>query len=505
MICPKCGAQNREASATCYKCGELLLIDVAPSGKFPLILLIVLELLSIMLGLVAINSSISEDVLYLSIIGIVLTPFLCWAIYAVRRSNLKAYNERQEQLARQAEARQAEMAAAAVKSEEDEDAAPDSCYKDVLALNDITRRDLDSTRRWVDGRLLPARPAYRQILRRRHTECENDDRISLSRFTEQLKSYAASCGVSLSEPEIFSLLSTMHATRLILLDTDPEAAVSFITMLSTFLNSNAHKTIAARDWGNTWDLMTLNPRTVGENRLHVTGVFCDLYFAHIHADNVCLTLLQETRAEDLKNQLVDLFPYFRDPAAKHELSMRHIPSNDTLFYFENDRFSLPSNIWFFCTAADMSAQEKQRMLDMGALTVQLALPELPESFSERSCIYPPIRVAHFLALMEAAVAERFLPEAVWCRVDALTKILEERYGLPIRNSDVLQLETLTSAYYSLNEGQDPLSALAYALSVRIMPRIWASGITDPTAAAELGDWMIKTFGEEIPACLRAPL
>ncbi len=489
--CPQCGNVHNYDARACSLCGSTLL---APKGHFPVGLLVSLELVALALFgaflwvMQSAGMRAPMPLLICSLLIAGLAPILARLVHARRMKAVEAYRV----LCQERVAKEDTVTVEAVERRR----SPYNHYAELVVLDRVIAGETESRRRWQQGELFDGR----EIIRRQHIDCVPDAAITLKELTEHLHAYAVTCGVELSIEDARGLLAAMSTSRLIVPDTgSPAATRCLVAMLSTFFNSNAHATTINGAWRNTWDLLTKHPYAEDDavKPFGMTGALMDLYFARVYRDNVSVTLLQGGTPSSLRYLLHDFRDYIRNPAEEQALRLCDMPAKHSLRYFDGDKILVPQNLWFFFSPMHLAYEDRLTVNALGGVVVPLHIANIEKTYRPFNCVYAPVQADHMVNLLRQGEAEYFLPEDQWCRVDELSELLEASLNDTIGNRDRLHMETLSSIYLSLSQGNDPRQALAFALSMQVMPRLWSHYSREDLAAAGVIAWMEKALGAEL--------
>lgn len=323
---------------------------------------------------------------------------------------------------------------------------------------------------------------------------------SLAEMTEQLYRYAALCGLHLTVKTVKELLIAMVRSRVILLTAEKSEDISnTVALLAGFFDSNAHETVARREWRNEYDMLGINVRCDEAEAVPggASGVLLDLYCAKGCPEHSCVTLLSDVDADFLQNCLSPLMKRIvaDTVGTRAEITLRNAANAVPLAHIKSDMsMALPQNVWFFCAASDPSALLDVTVARERAVTVRVVREDTEALINHFPCANAPVGHTSLALLGDAAIEEHFLSEPQWQKCDAFFAYLKKELAVTVGNKDILALEDVSSLALSFFAEEGEGYALDYALTSVLGVRLCAAVKENDAARDALLQRIEELFG-----------
>ncbi len=374
-------------------------------------------------------------------------------------------------------------------------------YDDLFEIDHAFRSEGVMRERFLSGVCPPALP-----LRRAFTSIPAENTDSLGTLVESLYRYSALCGLHLSLKTVEELLMAMASTRLIYLEAaDAETVAHTVKLLSGFFDCVSHRTPIEPLWKSTYDMLgvSVERSLEGTRTPGATGILLDLYCAKYNTEHLCVTLLEDVNDTFLylcldpfiKSLGTEVSNFTKNMQIRLKLGSNAIP---LAHLDENATFSLPNNMWFFCTkaAAQTETDIPRPAHPVFSATVKIETEPNDAIINHFPCATKPISHVRFAFLCEEALEEHFLSEAVWQKCDIFFAFLEKELGVKIGNKDLLKIEDRSSLALAFFGAKEELAALDHALALCIGKKLGTACRGNEEKLSSLTRFADELFGKD---------
>ena len=319
--------------------------------------------------------------------------------------------------------------------------------------------------------------------------------IQLQDVVRDVKEYAASKGVELPERAARSIIASVVAGRMLVLDEkykDKNRAV--INAVAAYFGGAVHPHTAEAGYYSAEHLATV---VDADKRVKETGLLVDIYSACFEREKIRFAFLENVDC----NTVSGFFSEYRE-ALEGGIGDKFVTATKLfrgveLEHIKDGKVPLPENLVLTVSAAFTS--------DATKLSGEVIYPDLSGIVPRPASAYRGVNVVARPQLMKAAERARdtyYLTDEHWSGIDLLEVYLNGLIGYRIDNRKARMMERYSSAYMAA--GGSEAEALDSTLTACILSSLYARrGQFNLTADVEAPyEFLERVFGAEtVPASI----
>ncbi len=319
--------------------------------------------------------------------------------------------------------------------------------------------------------------------------------VQLKDVVRDVKEYAASKGVELPERAARSIIASVSAGRMLVLDEkykDKNRAV--INAVAAYFGGSVHPHTSEPGYYSAEHLATV---VDADKRVKETGLLVDIYSSCFEKEKIRFALLENVDC----NTVSGFFSEYREALdggiEEKFVTATKIFRGIELAHIKDGRVPLPENLVLAVSTAFTS--------DATKLYSEIIYPDLSGIVPRPASAYRGGNVVARPQLMKAAERAResyYLTDEHWNGIDLLEAYLNELIGYRIDNRKARMMERYSSAYMAA--GGSEAEALDSTLTACILSSLYARrGQLNLTADVEAPyEFLERVFGAEtVPASI----
>lgn len=280
--------------------------------------------------------------------------------------------------------------------------------------------------------------------------------ITLERICNDFTQFASEHGVSCDLQTVRTLVSSLSATRLLVLSSiDLTLLHNLLELFSVFMGSNPFFTQASSIM-STNEMFYSTIAKDGVSQTQPTGVKNAFDFAEKNKHNMCFTVLENVDFANVEQYFSRFMRYVTSPQFESTITLTSAGTEKQLV--------IPDNMWFIMTASQNECFNAPKYIIEASCVIDLTLSSIYPSTYTISPIVPSIH--QFIKLIANAQEQFKIDEDVWKRIDKLESFVKNKTDFVIGNKQWLRMEKFLSVF--LNVGGDIKIAQDTLITVKLL-------------------------------------